>query len=209
MQISGADIRNMEREYRRNMVNTLSGFKSVNLCGTVTKEGSTNLSVISSVVNIGANPPLMGMILRPPLVPRHTLENILETGYFSLNHIQEPFLKQAHQTAARYDSRQSEFEESGLEAFHTDALPAPYVKESLLKIGLVFKERIDIKINGTVFIIGEVIEIMLPDEAVKEDGFIDLEAIGSLTVSGLDSYHETKKVARFTYPKPGQELKEF
>jgi hypothetical protein len=33
------------------------------------------------------------------------------------------------------------------------------------------------------------------------DGFIDLENAGTITVSGLDSYHSTKKIERLSYAK--------
>ena len=36
---------------------------------------------------------------------------------------------------------------------------------------------------------------------IENDGFIDLEKAGSVTVSGLDSYHVTKKLARLSYAK--------
>ncbi|RYY06600.1 MAG: flavin oxidoreductase, partial [Sphingobacteriaceae bacterium] len=32
--------------------------------------------------------------------------------------------------------------------------------------------------------------------------FVDLEAAGSVTTSGLDCYHTTKKLARLSYAKP-------
>jgi hypothetical protein len=37
---------------------------------------------------------------------------------------------------------------------------------------------------------------------ILEDGTIDLEAAGSLTVAGLDSYHRTQKIGRLAYAKP-------
>jgi hypothetical protein len=43
---------------------------------------------------------------------------------------------------------------------------------------------------------------------ILEDGTIDLEAAGSLTVAGLDSYYRTQKIGRLAYAKPGIAPKE-
>ena len=43
---------------------------------------------------------------------------------------------------------------------------------------------------------------------VLEDGFVDIEKAGSMTVSGLDSYHKTNRIARLSYAKTDSPLKE-
>jgi hypothetical protein len=63
-------------------------------------------------------------------------------------------------------------------------------------------ERIDLTINGTILLIGEIANIYVPDAIIRDDGFIDLEAAGTLTSSGLDSYHRTQQIARLSYAKP-------
>ena len=80
MLFNASDIANMEQRYRANFINALSGFKSANLIGTISKSGQHNLAIVSSVFHIGAHPPLMGMIMRPHTVPRDTLQNIKDTG---------------------------------------------------------------------------------------------------------------------------------
>lgn len=56
----------------------------------------------------------MGFIQRPASVERHTFENIQNTSFFTINSVSEDIHKQAHQTAARYDRSESEFEEVSL-----------------------------------------------------------------------------------------------
>jgi hypothetical protein len=85
---------------------------------------------------------------------------------------------------------------------------APYVKESKIKIGLKFLEEHEIKSNGTIFIVGEIIEVIFPDEVIAKTGYVDIEKAETITISGLDSYHETKKIARLSYAKPGIQPKE-
>ena len=192
------------------LVNSLSGFKSANLLGTVNAAGNTNLSMISSCFHLGANPPLLGFILRPhsPSSPRHSLLNINETGFFTLNHINETMYKQAHQTSARYPYEVSEFTEVGLTEETIGGFTAPFVKESLVQLGLKCVEVLNIEANNTTLVIGEIQKIHIPKESLKEDGFIDLEACGSLCVSGLDSYHTTSRLSRLSYAKTDRPTKE-
>ena len=199
--LSRQEILDLERFQRTTFVNGLSGFKSVCLVGTTSPEGQYNLSIISSVIHVGANPPFMGMLLRPHTVPRHTLENILASNAFTLNHVREEFYPAAHQTAARYEREQSEFEATGLTPVISEGLVAPYVGESHIRIGLSLAERHDL-LNGTVFIVGAVEEVFYPEEARGADGYLDLQKAGTITLATLDAYHKTEKLSRMAYAKP-------
>lgn len=200
----------MERFFRRYFMNSLSGFKSVNLVGTKSLTGQTNLAVFSQIFHIGATPPLMGVVVRPHTVERHTLENILTTQSYTFNHIHESFYKQAHQTSARYPKETSEFEAVGLTEKYSDdpAITAPYVAESWVQIGLELAERHDLSINGTILLIGEVREVHVVPDIIEPDGYLDLEAAGSVTCTSLDTYHKTERLARLSYAKPDRELEE-
>ncbi|MDX2173433.1 MAG: flavin reductase [Bacteroidota bacterium] len=198
----------MEQRHRATFINSLGGFKSVCLIGTKSKGNQTNLAIFNSIVHIGANPPLVGFVIRPDSVERHTLNNILETGTYTINHINKKIYKQAHQTSARYSQEISEFTATGLTEEYKDDFLAPYVLQSNVKIGLELKEKIDFKINGTVFIIGEIKHIYLPEICLEQDGHVNLENAGTITCSGLDSYHFTTKLARLSYAKPNVDVKE-
>lgn len=199
---SSADIVAMEQQMRVHFINSIGGFKSVSLVGTVDKEGKTNLAVFSSLVHIGANPALVALIFRPSPPERNTLNNLLETGFYTINHINEAIYQQAHQTSARYDKNISEFDETGLTAIYKNDFKAPFVKESAIQIGIKFREKIDIQINNTIMVIGEIVQVYLPQNCLGKDGFIDLEKANSVTCSGLDSYHTTKRLDRLSYAKP-------
>ena len=114
MHFTKGDIEALDKSNRTHLINSLSGFKSANLIGTQDLLGNTNLSIISSVIHLGAHPPLIGMIIRPHSVPRHTFENILQTGVYTVNQVNEAIYKQSHQTSARYDKNESEFDATGL-----------------------------------------------------------------------------------------------
>ena len=201
-QIDETELREMEQRYRANFINSLTGFKSVALVGTSDKNGRKNLAIFNSIVHLGAHPPLIGMVIRPDSVDRHTLQNILETGYYTINHVQEEMMEKAHQTSARYPKTISEFDTVGLEDEVIHDFPAPFVKASTIKIGVQFKEKVPFTINGTIFVIGEIKQITLLKDVVQADGFVDLVKAGTITNSGLDSYHVVFDGKRFPYAKP-------
>ncbi len=99
------------------------------------------MAIFNSVIQVGANPLLVGMLVRPASVPRHTYTNINETTFFTINHINKEIYKKAHQTSARYDKDVSEFDECGFTPEYIETIKAPYVKESKIKIGCRFIEE--------------------------------------------------------------------
>jgi flavin reductase (DIM6/NTAB) family NADH-FMN oxidoreductase RutF len=199
-------IMNMEKQERVHFINSLGGFKSVSLLGTINSEGQTNLGIFSSIFHIGASPALIGLIFRPSPPERDTLRNIEETGLYTINHINETMYRQAHQTSARYDAAISEFDVTGLTAEYKNNFKAPFVAESNVQFGVIFKERIDLAINNTIMIIGEIKEVYVPENCIGEDGFIDLEKANTITCSGLDSYHKTVQLDRLSYAKPDKKI---
>lgn len=195
-------ITDLEERKRIAMINSLSGFKSLNLIGTINKEGQTNLSIFNSVMHIGANPPLIGFISRPDSVERHTLENLKQTNYYTINHVNKDIFEKAHQTSARYKREQSEFDAAGLKTDYKNNFVAPFVLESNVQMGLLLKEIVSIKSNGTQLIVGEILDLYFPSEIWEEKGIIDIEKAGTIAGSSLDCYHNTQLIKRMKYAKP-------
>ncbi|MGL4631621.1 MAG: flavin reductase family protein [Leadbetterella sp.] len=200
-QVDFPEIQKMDTRYRATFINSLGGFKSLILIGTEDNQGRTNLATFNSLIHIGANPALCAFIVRPDVSPRHTLENILETGIYTINHIHENILKQGHQASARYDKSISEFDATSLQREYIDGIKAPFVEESQVKFACEFRQKIPIELNGTTLIIGEIKHVLFPSNCLHSDGFIDIEKAGTLTVSGLDSYHYTQSLGRLSYAK--------
>ncbi len=204
--INSIDIENLDKQKRVHLINSLGGFKSVALVGTSDNQGNTNLGIFSSFFHIGAHPPLIGMIFRPSPPERDTMRNIINTGFYTINHINEKIYKQAHQTSARYDAVISEFEATDLKTEYKNDFFAPFVAESNIQLGVNFKEKIDISINNTIMIIAEIVQIYIPEDCLIKDGFIDIEKANTITCSGLDSYHKTVQLDRLSYAKPDKEI---
>lgn len=187
---------------RINLVNSITGYKSASLIGTKGEDGHLNVAVFSSVTHVGSNPPLIGFIVRPTTVARNTYDNIKATGFYTINHVNEQIIADAHHTSAKYPKEISEFDKTALNPEFRGNFHAPYVQEAVVKIGLAFREEIPIQLNGTLLIIGEIQEIIFPEIYQKEDGFVDLNAARTVCISGLDAYHLPQQLARFEYARP-------
>lgn len=200
--ITHDEILAMDRSRRRHFGNTLSGIKNVQLVGTQSTSGQTNLALFNSVVHIGASPPCLGFILRPLTVPRQTYHNLKNTGHFTLNQVHRGILEQAHQCSAKYPREVSEFEATGLTPQYSEAMKAPYVQECHIKIGLEFLEEHHIRANDSWLIVGRIREVILPEDAVGPEGHIDTAAYDGIGVSGLDTYYDLQKIASLPYARP-------
>ncbi|MBC7758238.1 MAG: flavin reductase [Phormidesmis sp. FL-bin-119] len=202
MDINSQHIASMEKFYRINLINSIAGYKSLNLLGTISSDGITNLSIVSSAFHLGSNPPLLGIVLRPEREHNDTLSNIRDTLHYTLNNVRPEWLNQAHQTSASYPSRVSEFDQCGFTKEYVPAFKAPFVQQSSIRIGLEVREMIDMEINGTTIVIGEVIHILTDSGVIGEDGFTDHEKAESIVVNGLDAYYLPKFKVRLPYAKP-------
>ena len=201
MQFSQEDIKLLNKIKRLNLINSVTGIKPANLVGTFSKKNS-NLAIISSVVHLSSNPPLLSFMLRPDhKVPRHTFENIKETGVFTINNITNDFIDNAHYTSAKFDREVSEFEQCNLTEEYLFNFKAPFVKESNLKLGMKYIESVFIKSSDTVMVIGQIEHIDVSDIALEETGCINLETLGSVGVSGLNAYYDLSKVKDIPYAR--------
>ena len=195
-------IKLMDRFTRTNFINTLSGFKSVSLIGTINKVGQANLAIFSNLVHIGADPALIGFINRPMEAAPHTLANIQATEFYTVNHIDQDIYAKAHQTSAKYPEHISEFEAVGLTPLFRPGISAPFVEESKVQYGLKLEEVIPIKLNGTFLVVGSLQQAFIPAEIMDEDGYLSIEKANSLCSLGINGYYETKFLDKLPYAKP-------
>ena len=200
MIIDQHDYQALEKLHRVQLATSLPGAKPIQLVGTKSADGITNLAPFSSVVHLGSSPLLIGMVTRPDTVERHTLRNIQETASYTLNHITPAFLSQAHQCSARYDI--SEFDATGLTPHFHEEIHAPFVAESPIRYALRLRDQLDIEANGTKLIIGEVTHIEFSDDLALPDGGLDLIKAQSLASTALDTYFQLVPHAQLPYAKP-------
>ena len=202
------DLNQMERFYRGNLINSVTGYKSANLLATRSKNGIDNVAVFSSVTHLGSNPALFSFIQRPlGHGVGHTYENLKDTGQITLNHVVSSLVDRAHQSSAKYDSSISEFEQLGIEKFHREGIEAPFVKEAPIQIAAQYESEYYIKENKCIMVLCRITDIFLNDGIQLEDGWLNLEKAGSITINGLDGYATGTIQKRLSYAKVDQELK--
>ena len=204
MIIDHDSIGQMADRYRANFINSVLGAKPALLVGSQNTDGKTNLAIMSSAFHLGANPSLLGLIIRPSESPRHTLDNILATGYYTFNHVNPQHIDAAHQTSARYTEQQCEFEQVCLSQEYINNFPAPFVKQSTIGIGLKLVEHHLLNVNKTHLLIGEVLLVDLPSNLLGQDGYVDVAANKSIAVTGLDNYTRLQSIKRLSYAKVNQ-----
>ncbi|MFD0990942.1 flavin reductase family protein [Mariniflexile jejuense] len=196
------DINKLEHLYKINLINSCSGFKSANLIGTKSLNGISNVAIFSSVTHIGSNPALLGFFLRPTTVIRNTYDNIKETGFFTINHINETIMEDAHHTSAKYNSNVSEFDVTNLEEIYKNNFFAPFVNASPVQMAMKYVEEYPIQANGTILVIAEILDLYIEDYLLENDGFVNLSKANTIAINGLDGYTLPKLKTRLEYQRP-------
>lgn len=204
-QFNSQDIDDLHHLYRINLINSCSGYKSANLIGTKSEDGFSNVAVFSSVTHLGSNPGLLGFFVRPTTVMRHTYDNIKATGFYTLNHIHQGILEEAHHTSAKYAKEVSEFDVTTLNQIYRDGFYAPFVDDCPVQLAMEFVEEHHIPANNTILVIGKIIQLFVKEDLLHKDGFIDLSKAKVATINGLDAYAVPGSHLRLDYqrPKPG------
>ena len=165
-------------------------------------EGFENVAVFSSVTHIGSNPPMLGFFCRPTTVLRNTYDNIKSTGFYTVNHIHETILEDAHHTSAKYESGISEFDKTTLNSEYKNEFYAPFVKDAPLQLAMEYVEEYHIKANDTLLVIGKIVGLYVEDNLLEDDGFINLSKAQIATINGLDGYAVPELKTRFGYQRP-------
>lgn len=204
MKFTKEALAQLERKYKLNLINSISGVKPANLIGTKSLKGQSNVAIFSSVVHISSKPPLLGLITRPETdPPKDTYQNIKDTEFYTINHVSTPFIKEAHYTSAKLPRGESEFERMNIEEEFVDGFHAPFVKDSGVKIGMKHMQSIPLP-NDCVFVIGTVELLIVPDEAMNALGQLNLDQYDCAGISGLNTYYSLEKRASFPYVRENE-----
>jgi flavin reductase (DIM6/NTAB) family NADH-FMN oxidoreductase RutF len=204
--IDKKSLEQFESRYRATLINSLAGVKQAILIATKSKDGFCNLAIFNSLIHVGANPPLWGVICRPDTVKRDTLENILETKQYTINYVNVRDFEKAHQTSAKYDRAISEFKACGFTEKYRTGFEVPFVAEAPIQIAMKLEQKMDITINNTILIIGSIEHIEIDEKLISSDGFVNLEKANTLACAGLDAYYQTHLIGRLNYARPDQPI---
>jgi flavin reductase (DIM6/NTAB) family NADH-FMN oxidoreductase RutF len=196
------DIQNLDKIFKINLINSCSGFKSANLLGSISEDGVSNVAVFSSVTHLGSNPPTLGFILRPTTVPRDTYKNIKDSGIFTINHIHEAIIEDAHHTSAKYPKEVSEFDVTNLEEEFKGEFKAPFVKGAPVQMSMRFIEEVYVPSIDVMLVVSQIEELYIDDALLQTDGLINLSKGNIATINGLDTYAVPKFNKQLSYQRP-------
>ena len=188
--------------YRRaHFMQSLVGPRAMFLVGTVNADGRGNAAPFNTVQHLSAEPPQISILVRPEGDnPRHTMRNILETRWFTLNSVSPGLIERAHHASAKYTDAESEFEHLDIPVFYSPTHKVPYVEESRFCLGVELAEQHTIGHTGSTLLVGDVREVYAPAVDVKSDGHMGPTKHGPVVVSGLDHYGKVRSIERMDYP---------
>jgi flavin reductase (DIM6/NTAB) family NADH-FMN oxidoreductase RutF len=196
------EINEMDKIRRLNLINSCTGYKSANLIVTKSLSGIPNVAIFSSVTHIGSNPPMVSFITRPLSVKRNTYNNLKENGYFTINHITENMIEDAHHTSASYDQSISEFDKTNLIAEYKDNIEVPFVKGSPVQLYCKYLNEYHIVENDTIHIIASIENLFFEEKLLHKDNWLQLDRAKVVTINGLDGYALPLLKDRFAYARP-------
>ena len=202
LHFTSEDWKISEGRYWSTLFNSISGPRSAVMIGTQDQSGIGNIGLFNSLVHLGANPPLLGFVLRPTSVSRNTYQNLISSGRYTLQHGTVDLLSKVHQTSAKYDATQDEFEEIGFEKTYINGFQAPFIQGLPISLGMEFREEHLIQTNNTRLIVGEVKHILINESLIEDDGYIDTSMADTILVSGLDAYHRHDRIKRMAHARP-------
>ena len=79
---------------------------------------------------------------------------------------------------------------------------APFVADAVVKIAMKLEDTIPIPLNGTILIVGSVMQVDIDALMVGPDGFVALSEAEVVISQGLDAYFVSKAIGRLPYAKP-------
>lgn len=148
--------------------------------GTRSVDGVNNLAPFSFYNCFSSNPPIVGFSVMPRADGRRkdTLQNVEDSGCFTLSCVSHRFMKEMSKSAALLEPDGDEFEYAGLEPAEGAHIAAPYVKEALLIYECTLHDivRLGSGPGSGNLILGQVRYVHVRDE-LYQNGRIDFETL--------------------------------
>ena len=196
MKFTSNDIKKLDKVYRLNLINSITGIKPANLIATRSKDGVDNVAIFSSVVHLGSNPAMIGFVMRPQSDKKSdTYQNIIDTNVYTINHITTEIYEKAHLSSIK--TSKSEFDLLKIEK-ENHSFSASFVKGSPVQMGMRLLKTIDLP-NKCIFIIGEPELILVNDKIISNEGKLNLESANTVGLSGLDGYYSLEFLESLPY----------
>ncbi|WP_147819671.1 flavin reductase family protein [Salidesulfovibrio onnuriiensis] len=153
--------------------------------GAYDLDGNPNAMIAAWGGIVCSQPPSMGVALRKN---RHTYEGILKHKAFTISVADEAHAAQADYLGIDSGKDVDKFAATGLTPVRSDAVDAPYVGEFPLIVECVLSQVIEVGVHMQV--IGEVVDVKVDEDKLKQGKFPDIERIRPLVFTpGAQEYH--------------------
>jgi flavin reductase (DIM6/NTAB) family NADH-FMN oxidoreductase RutF len=148
--------------------------------GTRSQDGTNNLAPFSFYNAFSSTPPIVGFSTIPRLDGRKkdSLQNVLDTGCFTLSAVSHRLVHQMSKSAALLEPEEDEFAYAGLEPAKAEKVNAPYVKDAQLVFECTLNQVIsfgDVEGAGNL-VLGQIINIRIDDD-IYDNGYVDFEKL--------------------------------
>jgi len=148
--------------------------------GTRSQDGTNNLAPFSFYNAFSSTPPIVGFSTIPRLDGRKkdSLQNVLDTGCFTLSAVSHRLVQQMSKSAALLEPEEDEFAYAGLEPAKAEKVNAPYVKDAQLVFECTLNQVIsfgDVEGAGNL-VLGQIINIRI-DDNIYDNGYVDFEKL--------------------------------
>jgi flavin reductase (DIM6/NTAB) family NADH-FMN oxidoreductase RutF len=148
--------------------------------GTRSQDGTNNLAPFSFYNAFSSTPPIVGFSTIPRLDGRKkdSLQNVLDTGCFTLSAVSHRLVQQMSKSAALLEPEEDEFAYAGLEPAKAEKVNAPYVKDAQLVFECTLNQVIsfgDVEGAGNL-VLGQIINIRIDDD-IYDNGYVDFEKL--------------------------------
>jgi len=148
--------------------------------GTRSQDGTNNLAPFSFYNAFSSTPPIVGFSTIPRLNGRKkdSLQNVLDTGCFTLSAVSHRLVQQMSKSAALLEPEEDEFAYAGLEPAKAEKVNAPYVKDAQLVFECTLNQVIsfgDVEGAGNL-VLGQIINIRIDDD-IYDNGYVDFEKL--------------------------------
>jgi len=170
---------------------------------SVGQDGTINGAPFSYFNIVSSNPPMISIsIQRKNGIPKDTARNISQSKEFVVHIVDEQNVNKINETAASLPPNESEITKANLTLIDSKAISVPGVKEAKVRFECTLERSIElggVDQPGVDLIIGKIVRYHI-DEAIYEDGKINLENLGAVSRLAGDNYAKIGEV--FSIKRP-------
>jgi flavin reductase (DIM6/NTAB) family NADH-FMN oxidoreductase RutF len=152
------------------------------IVGTYCEDGKPNAMNVAWGGICSSTPPCIAISIRKQ---RCTYDNILKRKAFTINIPSEKYIKEADYFGLISGKKADKIKDSGLTPVKGEKVDAPYIKE--FPINIECKVIDTNQIGEHIQIIGEILDVKVDQDYIKENGIVDMEAIKPLTYDPASS----------------------